>query len=1438
MPVQKRQKPQDLPSRLRIPRVKLRRGLNDLRLLILIVVGFAVCGVIGMGVVERDSLKAESLQEARRLSTAINVADLTEAPQGNTQRQAEIILRIQESIAQLHENSSLVRNVSLRVLRNSGSVVLIQRDKVGVQFGQNVLRRSPLILGPDQGWGTGWMTIRLPLFENSQKLVGQLDFELRHENWNSTILIHMLGGGVFAVTLGFGLWALLSIVSRSNFMLRQVDQSSSHEALAKNQSSNRRASLAALALLISLMLVAWSGNHLLGIAGGFRHSRAVDLRLQVLSGEMRRLDEVLTMSARMGAVTADRDWYIRYDLNVRRLDAGVREAEALDSTLYQLFLAKTSAANNELVKMEGQSRAQRLAGNGRAATATLSNSAYAKQKELYTQALNQVSEALVARSARLTDDFHFQMTQILGCLILVLFAMVVNAVNLAEQMQMYSEAETDLRRKLAKARDEQEALVEERTGTLRESEGRLAATLRSIGDAVVCTDAQGIVTDINRVAEEITGWTVGNARGKPVEEVVAIHNELSGRPVTNPIRVALATNSVVDLTEGVVLLHRDGSHRPIADRSAPIHMTTGEVVGAVLVFRDITEEQHRIREVAEERRRLENVIRGTDAGIWIWDLASGEWRVDQRWTGRLPIEQGWDLEKGIDVWSYLIHPDDRPMLEQKCAEHIAGLSHILDCELRLRHSETDWFWVHLRGSVDERQADGSPRRLMGTFSDITARRFAESSLRDSERTLRHLFEGSADPVLIMREGRFIDANSAAVTALRCENLNDLLTLMPADLSPGRQLDGSNSAELSERMVEIAVREGSHRFEWLHSRLDGSLFPVEVMLTSLTIQGESVMHVVWREITDRLRMEQALRSNEQRFRSLFELAPVGIVFTNLETMRIEDVNATLLEQMNQASGTLAGRLVFDLFTDAARSVAHFAFEQLREVGRMDPTEFECQRADGLPYPVLMSSQVISDSEGTTMAWTIVQDISQRVADEKALKAHTNQLLKLNIRLNDLATRDPLTHLINRRQFLEILNSTLTPEAELESQVAVLFLDLDNFKYVNDSLGHEAGDQLLKEVANRMVGAFRNGDIVSRLGGDEFAVILAPPVDLKSAGVIAERLVKAMEIPFQLHGQSLSATVSVGVALTGEGQSVETMIQNADTAMYYAKHNGKSNWRAFEPWMTEAAQTRLELEASLRESWQRREFELHFQPIVDMTTQRIHDVEVLLRWRHPTRGLVSPLEFIPLAEEIGLISPIGLWVLEQSCLRLKKWHENPEMADLRIAVNVSGHQIARPTFLRDVRRVLRKTKLNPSFVTLEITESAVMTNLETTTIKLNALRAMGIELAIDDFGTGYSSMGTLSALPVNTVKIDRSFIAEVGMHLQPTAILRALATLCRVLKLKVVAEGIETEDQFAQASALGCQFGQGYLFARPMPEAELMKWIERQPTRYTSETNQAA
>lgn len=449
-------------------------------------------------------------------------------------------------------------------------------------------------------------------------------------------------------------------------------------------------------------------------------------------------------------------------------------------------------------------------------------------------------------------------------------------------------------------------------------------------------------------------------------------------------------------------------------------------------------------------------------------------------------------------------------------------------------------------------------------------------------------------------------------------------------------------------------------------------------------------------------------------------------------------------------------------------------------------------------------------------------------EERVEERTQQLIAANNRLLEMALYDDLTGLVNRTAFIEKLEQSLY-RAKIDTgyQFAVLFLDCDRFKVVNDSLGHLVGDALLKEIAKPLRNIVRQDDTLARLGGDEFAILLPKISDLKSSVLVAERILAIFQEPFCFDGYEIFMNVSIGIALSSpEYEQPEHILRDADTAMYRAKALGRGQYQVFTSAMHKDARQLLKLETELHRAVAQKEFAVYYQPVVDLGTGLIVGFEALVRWLHPQHGLVPPNSFLPIAEETGLIYSIGSWVMEQACRQLSQWQQQG-FPNLKIYINMTAQQLCQATLIEEIDRLLDQIGLDAQSLKLEITESSMMQNLQSTRLILQQLRERDIQLSIDDFGTGYSSLGQLQAFPVNTLKIDRSFIGRLDGTSKNLGLIPVILSIAQVMNLDVVAEGIETMEQLTQLRDLGCQFGQGFLFAKPLDAQDVSQLLTQNP-----------
>jgi len=469
-----------------------------------------------------------------------------------------------------------------------------------------------------------------------------------------------------------------------------------------------------------------------------------------------------------------------------------------------------------------------------------------------------------------------------------------------------------------------------------------------------------------------------------------------------------------------------------------------------------------------------------------------------------------------------------------------------------------------------------------------------------------------------------------------------------------------------------------------------------------------------------------------------------------------------------------------------------------------------RRDGAEFAIDDSAAPIHDRHGVTTGAVIVfHDVSVARA--------------MGAGISHLAQHDNLTNLPNRTLLQDRLTQAIATASRNDSRIAVLFLDLDGFKNINDSLSHATGDRLLQLVAKRLLAAVRTSDTVCRMGGDEFVILLSEVAHAGDAGVKAGKILSALSAPFEMEQNTVRITGSIGVSTyPDDGRSAELLIRNADLAMYQAKEKGRSNYQFFEKGMNVRVVERQSIESDLRFALERDELVMHYQPKVDLKTGETTGVEALLRWQHPERGLVGPLQFISIAEDCGLMLPIGQWVLRESCRQAKAWQE-AGLLSVEMAVNVSSVEFRNDKFLEGISTILKETGLEPRYLELELTESVLMQHAEFSVPVLQKLKAMGVRLAIDDFGTGYSSLSYLRQFPIDTLKVDQSFIHEINADTDEATIISAVINMGCHLKHRVIAEGVETAEQLAFLRAHGCDEGQGYYFGRPMPALETSKLL---------------
>jgi len=804
---------------------------------------------------------------------------------------------------------------------------------------------------------------------------------------------------------------------------------------------------------------------------------------------------------------------------------------------------------------------------------------------------------------------------------------------------------------------------------------------------------------------------------------------------------------------------------------------------------------------------LEATLDSTADGILVVDRAGRILRYNRRFAKmwRLPdtLLQRRDDEAAIaEAMKSLEDPEGFVRRVHELYAHPEERSfdtlRLLDGRIFERYSRPEWLGGEVVGRV-------------WSFRDVTERAHAEEALRESEARYRRLFEESRQAIyLTRRDGTFEDANPAALALFGVRQ---------------EELGTANASEFyADPADRVAFQEA---IEWAGGSVEQ--YPVRMKsrsgrlmdcLLTTTVRRDAEGAIVAyqgivEDVTDRLSAERALAERERLFRSLIEHASETITVVQADgTITYE--SPSLRRVLGYEPEELIGRNVFELVHQRDRARAMDQLDLLlRRPAQTARLEVDYLHRDGTWRTLeAVGRNLLADP---AVAGIVIN--ARDVTDRKRAEAQL---------LHD-AFHDRLTQLPNRALFLDRLNHRLTVAQRGESDpFAVLFLDVDRFKVVNDSLGHSVGDQLLVALARRLRSTLRPGDTVARLGGDEFTLLL-DGADVAEARLVADRIHEALQRPFDVGGHDVYVTASIGIASSQTRyRAAEDMLRDADLAMYRAKDQGRARHETFDEALHLAALTRLQIETDLRRALERVEFEVFYQPIVSLEDRRLLGFEALLRWWHPARGLLLPGAFLPLAEDTGLVVPMGLWVLQDVCRQMKEWQNtlgDPLLVPLR--VNVSALQLARPDFVDEVAGALKDHDVPVALLNLELTESAMMQQAESTVATLTRLKELGVGLAIDDFGTGYSSLAYLHRFPTDSVKIDRSFVHRLADGATELGIIRTILSLASDLGMSVVAEGIETEAQAVALREAGCPAGQGYLYARPFPadQAEEMMRAQR-------------
>jgi len=1065
---------------------------------------------------------------------------------------------------------------------------------------------------------------------------------------------------------------------------------------------------------------------------------------------------------------------------------------------------------------------------------------------------------------------------------------------------------------------------------LRRNEQYFRSVVRNASDVITVLEADGTIRYVSPALEKVTGYRPEEHAGANAFD--SVHPEDKQR--------ALGLFAKILKTPGGHLLiefrvpHKDGSWRYL-EHVVNNLLDDPSVNGIVVTSRDVTERKESEERLRRAEERYRTLVERVPAVVYVQEIGSPDSAMYM--SPRIEALTGYTPEECKDPamrW-HLVHPEDRELMQSE-DEQTGEPGEVFTSEYRVLHRDGRTVWVRNESVLIEDEASGS-RYWQGFMVDITERRRVEVALKESEQRFRRSFDDAAiGMALVGTDGRFLRTNRSLREILGYPEV-ELLGKTFQDITHPDDLD----ADLYhfDRILagEMRAYQTEKRYMHKEGHVVWALLSVSMVHDE---EGEPLYFVSQiQNISERKRAEEALKESEQRFRSTFEDAPIGVALVGLPSSspdsatRYLRVNRTLCEMLGYAEEELLSMTSSDVTHPEDLEESRARAERLVEAGGSKYTiEKRYVRSDGRVVWAMLNVSLVRDSEGSPSHFVSqYQDVTQRKETEEALRRseeryrnvveeqtelvcrflpdltltfandaycryfeksseelvggrflddvreadhayYEEQLTRLNPesptatveeraltpgglrwlhwadtaifdvdgriveyqsvgrdvterreaeeRLEYQAFYDPLTRLPNRALFMDRLDHALSRANRQESKVAVLFVDLDNFKVINDSLGHEAGDQLLVAVGERLKGCLRPEDTAARLGGDEFTILIEDVNNVNELTLIAERITEILQPPFALEVQELFVTISIGIAFSSSAEErSENLLRAADLAMYRAKQRGKARYEVFDRSMHTNALERLVLETELRRAVELGEFKVYYQPIVAVENGRIAGLEALVRWEHPKRGLLLPREFLSIAEETGLIVRIDHWVLREACKQARAWQERyPNAPLLTVAVNVSPKQIFHPEL---VAKILGEIGIDPSTLHVEITEDAMMKSnaARSADYALRALKDLGVKLAMDDFGMGYSSLAHLKRFPVDFLKIDRSFINALGQDINGTSkdleIVSAMIHLTHALGLKVVVEGVESLEQLEQLQGMGCDFVQGNYFSEPLP-----------------------
>ncbi len=918
-----------------------------------------------------------------------------------------------------------------------------------------------------------------------------------------------------------------------------------------------------------------------------------------------------------------------------------------------------------------------------------------------------------------------------------------------------------------------------------------SAVFQHAQQGMALIDLAGQFVSVNPALAETLGYTPVDLIGRPFSDIT---HDSDFQAVQQGIR-DLIGGARREFQVCSRYAHHQGATVWMDVRITPVTDDTGAPICVVAQLRDVTQDRAQRARLKALEHRFDVAVNATQDGLWDWQADEGL-TVTDRWTALMGCQ---GTAPTVRWWWRHVHPEDRALLRAQLLEHRSGRRESLDALHRVVTPDGQCRWLTLRGRIITRADDGTPTQVAGALTDMDDRMRTQ---QDLQVLLDHL------PVMIGYWDADLHNRFGNRTYLDWFGKR-------AELLPGRHISEVLGPEIYQRnqpFIEKALRGEPQAFDRQLVSADGRVRDTHLQYIP-DIHGQEVrgFYALGTDITAYRRSQQDLDEHRELARVTLESIGDGVITTDARG-QVTFMNPVAQRLTGWLERDALGRnveTVLPLLDPAQSSVVtnplRLALRDRVVVGLSSGTVLRSRRGH-VAY--------IEDS-----AAPIFNRVGDLIGGVMVFHDVTEQQV-LSQRMHHLARHDPLTGLANRSTLMEEVSATMERAAAAASRFALLFLDLDDFKHVNDVYGHAVGDQLLQEVSIRLQQELRGADLVARQGGDEFIILLPESVSAEELDTVGRRLLAALDRPFQLDDHSLSVSCSLGAALyPQDGSDAETLIRHADAAMYRAKQDGRNCLRFYDPVLEQQLHERQGLLQALKTAVREEQFELVFQPQVSARGGSLVGTEALLRWTLPDGTTVSPEVFVPLAEQSGLIVPLGSWVLRRACQQAVRWQRAGR--PLRVAVNVSAVQFMEPTFVSSVRRILRASGLPASLLELEVTESALMHDVNHVRTVLLDLKALGISLAIDDFGTGYSSLSYLQAFPIDTLKIDRSFLpGAVGSG--PESVLRAVVSLGQSLNMQLVAEGVESRAQQLALQALGCDVMQGFWFAPPMAPAAFDEW----------------